>query len=430
MLRRSTTCSEDTSNPGTASTSTAASSTPLPSIPPSRRHPRRWSGMPFLGQVNLLIFVGLFVMALASQVVDETASVRIPPGSKSGRMTFAESAQLQAGELSVNALGGGEFMAKAPGMRAMPSAFASDASPSLGQDIASSFRQSPKSFDASKVDRMLVWNGHVDLVVAFGVSEAWTNLQQRIQELVNDATSNGYIENESEHSHERYIPHDCRNSKDNSTTSCPDGNYGRTVVLRSWSVVWRVPSSLFATSLDAAAALVIPGVSWVKDKSASASDITEQFIDTKSRESMLTAAYNTLEKVLVQATTTAEVMDVMRELQRVAESLDQTQQHAAYLSKSASLSTLRVSIDEAPPSRLLVVITPAIEAHEAEEPWTPAASVSRAFHWLKKTFQWTMDALIVAVIVGGPVAAVATAAVVAGRSCLRPQGIPAYDRVE
>ncbi|RQM22679.1 hypothetical protein B5M09_008751 [Aphanomyces astaci] len=387
--------------------------------------------MPILGPVNVMIFVVLFVVTLASRVVEENSFSNPPSSHATLQSEYAESGQFRSRRLTADAPNAGGFMAKAAAMHAMPSTAAFSSS-SLGQDIASTFRQAPKSFDAAAVDRMLVWTGHIDLAVAHGVPDVWDTLQRQVKTLVNTTSSDGYIESESEHSQERYVPHDCRHAADNTTAPCPPGNYGRTVLLRSWSLSWRLPSPLFASSIEATAALVkhLPNVSWVKDKSASATDITEQFIDTKSRESMLATTYDTLEKVLVQATTTAEVMDVMRELQKVAETLEHTRQTAAYLSKSASLSTLRIGMDEAVPSGLVVMVDEPLE-EEAAVPWSPAASVARAFRWLLKILEWSIDALIVAVVVGVPIAAGASAMAVAVRYVALARGSKdSYDRVE
>ena len=104
-------------------------------------------------------------------------------------------------------------------------------------------------------------------------------------------------------------------------------------------VVVRVPVDTFEDAFQKATAL-----GDVLDRSISAQDVTDAFTDVSLRQKTLNTTHDRLVELLAKARTEEDKLTLLRQIQRVREELDVTEQQMRTLSDLASFSRLTVQV--------------------------------------------------------------------------------------
>jgi hypothetical protein len=156
------------------------------------------------------------------------------------------------------------------------------------------------------------------------------------------------------------------------------------------TVTLRVP----AESLDVALARIRDLATEVRGEHISGQDVTEEYVDLKSRLRYLEATEARLLEFLEEAEDTEAALAVYDQLRGIQAEIEQVKGRMQYLEQSAALAT--VSLD----------ITP----DELAQPiqiggWHPEGTLRDAFRSLIRVLQFLVDALIVIVVLVIPVLA-------------------------
>ena len=162
------------------------------------------------------------------------------------------------------------------------------------------------------------------------------------------------------------------------------------------SVRLRVP----AESLDSALERIRGLATEVRSENISGQDVTEEYVDLRSRLRYLEATEARLLEFLDQAEDTEAALDVYAQLQTIQADIEHVKGRIQYLEESAAMAT--VSLD----------ITP----DELAQPiqvggWHPEGTLRGAFQTLVRVLQFLADAAIVIVVLVIPVLLVVTAPV-------------------
>ena len=106
------------------------------------------------------------------------------------------------------------------------------------------------------------------------------------------------------------------------------------------SVTLRVESSQLDAALDRIRKLAVE----VRSENVRGDDVTAEYVDLESNLKNLEAAEAQLQEILKKAEKTEDVMTVFRQLTEIRGQIDQTKGRMKYLSQSASLATINLTL--------------------------------------------------------------------------------------
>jgi hypothetical protein len=205
------------------------------------------------------------------------------------------------------------------------------------------------------LNRMVIYNAELDLVVANTVQTV-----EAVQQIVQ--TAGGYIASSS--------------------------TYDQGEQLRATMTV-RVPADQLTSTLAQLKQLALR----VSRETVSGEDVTDQYTDLESRLRNLEAAEQQYLEILDRADKIEDVMNVQRRLDEIRGEIEQAKGRMIYLSKSAALATVTVSIT---PDALVRPVTVG--------GWRPQGTARDAFEALLAVARTFVDAVIWSVICVLPVA--------------------------
>lgn len=149
------------------------------------------------------------------------------------------------------------------------------------------------------------------------------------------------------------------------------------------SVNIRVP----AARLDEALNTIKSGAGSVESESVTGQDVTQQYVDLKSRLTNLEAAETQLREILASANKTEDVLAVYNQLVSTRGEIETVRGQIQYFDESASFSSITVDL------------TPkAINIPVQIAGWSPGRTVERALAGLINALQFLVDFVIVAVV--------------------------------
>lgn len=153
----------------------------------------------------------------------------------------------------------------------------------------------------------------------------------------------------------------------------------------------RVP----AESLDVALDRVREQALEVNSENITGQDVTDEYVDLRSRRRHLEATEERLLAFMDEAEDTEAALEVYDRLQNIQAQIEQVRGRMEYLEQSAAMATIALEIT---PSRLAQPLQVGR--------WQPRGTVRDAFASLIRVLQFFVDALIVIVVLIAPVAAV------------------------
>lgn len=153
----------------------------------------------------------------------------------------------------------------------------------------------------------------------------------------------------------------------------------------------RVP----AESLDVALERVREQALEVNSENITGQDVTDEYVDLRSRRRHLEATEERLLAFMDEAEDTEAALEVYDRLQNIQAQIEQVRGRMEYLEQSAAMATVTLEIT---PSRLAQPLQVGR--------WQPRGTVRDAFASLIRVLQFFVDALIVIVVLIAPVAAV------------------------
>lgn len=144
----------------------------------------------------------------------------------------------------------------------------------------------------------------------------------------------------------------------------------------------RIPAAKFDEVMDRIAALAVK----VDERSESAQDVTEEYVDLETRLESLEAARNRLLEIMKQSATTEELLLAEQQLTQRETEIESIKGRMKYLSESARLSSIVISLYPYRPSQPL------------DTTWRPAETMRGAVDALVNSLRGFADFLIVFVI--------------------------------
>jgi len=153
-------------------------------------------------------------------------------------------------------------------------------------------------------------------------------------------------------------------------------------------ITLRVDVARFDEAMSRVRALALE----VRSESVRGEDVTAEYVDLDARLKNLEAAEAQLQQILRQATATEDVLAVYRELTSIRGQIEQIKSRMKYLSQSAALATISVTL-----------IPDALAQPVQVGGWRPAGVVRDAFEALIATLQGLASLLIWLAIVVLPV---------------------------
>jgi hypothetical protein len=160
------------------------------------------------------------------------------------------------------------------------------------------------------------------------------------------------------------------------------------------SVTLRVEAARFDEALARIRALAIE----VRSESVRGEDVTAEYVDLDARLRNLEAAEAQLQQILKQATSTEDVLAVYRELTNLRSQIEQVKGRMKYLSQSAALATITVTL-----------IPDALAQPIQVGGWQPAGVIRDALQALISALQGLATIAIWLVIVVAPMALIIAA---------------------
>jgi hypothetical protein len=153
-------------------------------------------------------------------------------------------------------------------------------------------------------------------------------------------------------------------------------------------ITLRVDAARFDEAMNRIRALAVE----VRSENVRGEDVTAEYVDLDARLKNLEATEAQLQKILEQATTTEDVLAVYRELTQIRGQIEQIKGRMKYLSQSAALATISVTL-----------IPDALAQPIQVGGWRPEGVAKEAFEALIATLQGLASLLIWLVIVVLPV---------------------------
>jgi len=204
-------------------------------------------------------------------------------------------------------------------------------------------------------DRMIIYNGHLDLVVK-DTQAAQDEIAQLVDRL------EGYI--------------------------FSSDSYRYQEGLLTVTISLRVPAGKFNEAMTALREMAIE----VTRDSVSTEDVTQEYVDLESRLRALEVKAERLEELMDEAEDTEAVLEVYRELSATQQEIEEVKGRMQYLERSAAMATITVSLTPDELSQPIEVAG-----------WRPQGTLKRAFQALIHAYQFLFDALIWILILGVPV---------------------------
>ncbi len=140
----------------------------------------------------------------------------------------------------------------------------------------------------------------------------------------------------------------------------------------------RIPAPAFDETLDRLAAMG----SEVLSRSATAQDVTEEYVDLAARLESLEAARDRLLEIVEEAETTEDLLRAEQQLTQREATIESIKGRLQYLEQSAQLSSIRVELH------------PDIVEQPIDDSWRPARSVRAAFDTLLESLRDAGDGII------------------------------------
>jgi len=253
------------------------------------------------------------------------------------------------------------------------------------------WRSAPKVDPVAPPDsRLLVKNGNVQLEVprntGGGVQAAMLTVESKVQALGGLVERSNAYSNDGE---EQEWRHQVQLGRLGPNAERPPRS------VQSGSVTVRVPAGHFDEFMRQLTSMGMPVIS----ASHNVQDVTDQYVDTVARVNTQQAALKQLEAIMKQATRVQDMTAVQNRMMAVVEALERHKATQQRLEKQAAMSTVQVSLNlqAAPPQPPRPRDVPA---------WSPSNSIQRAINTLLVTAQGAVDAIVIAALVGLPMAAV------------------------
>jgi uncharacterized protein DUF4349 len=153
------------------------------------------------------------------------------------------------------------------------------------------------------------------------------------------------------------------------------------------SITVRVP----AARLDEAMTRVKSGGGSVESESVAGQDVTQQYVDLKSRLTNLEAAEAQLREIMASANKTEDVLAVYNQLVSTRGEIESVRGQIQYFDESSSYSSIQVDV------------TPkAIQQPIQIAGWSPGRTAQNAIAALVNLLQWLADMAITLAIIGIP----------------------------
>mmetsp|Transcript_30034 Transcript_30034/g.90288 ORF Transcript_30034/g.90288 Transcript_30034/m.90288 type:complete len:402 (+) Transcript_30034:452-1657(+) len=164
------------------------------------------------------------------------------------------------------------------------------------------------------------------------------------------------------------------------------------------SVTLRIPVDAYAGVIEAFKQSVggLTKSTDVEAASDAVRDVTGEYVDAAARAATLEATRDQLTKLMERADVVKDVLSVQRELSSVTQQLEARKATMQRLSKSASLSTLQLTIQQKEVEKPPTPFTP--------KGWSPGRTLKRALARLRKRVQGLVNFLIFLVVFSAPVA--------------------------
>jgi hypothetical protein len=158
----------------------------------------------------------------------------------------------------------------------------------------------------------------------------------------------------------------------------------------SGTIVVRVP----AERLDEALAQIKSGVLKVDNENITGDDVTQEYVDLSSRLENLQATEQQLRDIMDSAMRVEDVLAVQRELTTVRGEIEVIQGRLNYFDEAAAFSSISVNVIPQPPGPVEIQTIG----------WNPGTTAENALGALVSVLQFLLDAAIVILIVGVPLA--------------------------
>lgn len=254
------------------------------------------------------------------------------------------------------------------------------------------WRSAPKvDAVAPPASRLLVKNGNVQLEVPRDQEGGIPAVMQTIEAKAH--ALQGMVERASTYSNDGE-EHTWRQGVQGGSLPANAQRPPRSVQTGSVSV--RVPAQHFEEFMTQLASLGVP----VLSSSHNVQDVTDQYVDTVARVNTQQAALKQLEEIMKQATRVQDMTTVQNRMMAVVEALERHKATQLRLEKQAAMSTVHVNLN-------LQAAAPQPPRPRDVPVWSPSNSVHRAFNTLLVAAQGVVDSIILLLLVGIPMAAVA-----------------------
>jgi hypothetical protein len=150
----------------------------------------------------------------------------------------------------------------------------------------------------------------------------------------------------------------------------------------------RIPAKHFDEVMKQLVGMAAEGTTPTSNESSE--DVTSQYVDLDSRLKALEAARDRLQQIMAEAQTTEDLLNAEQQLTQREADIEALKGQMQYLSQSAALSSISISIQ------------PYIVSQPVDSSWNPLETARRALEDLLGSFQNAGDFLIGFAIVGLP----------------------------
>ncbi len=140
----------------------------------------------------------------------------------------------------------------------------------------------------------------------------------------------------------------------NRTTALAESVKGYVVSSSTWSqgdrlrgtIAIRVPASDFSSVMKTLGEMAVK----ITSQSISSKDVTEEYVDLSSKLQNLQATHQQLLKILEKAEKVEDVLNIQREVTRIAGEIEQVKGRMQYLERTTATSLINVNLEEAKPA--------------------------------------------------------------------------------
>ncbi len=223
----------------------------------------------------------------------------------------------------------------------------------VSYDEEASVRLLPQESPQQTTERLIIRNGNLNLTV-----EDTLAAQKEIEKVVTELAGEGafVVSNTARASYEGESPF--------------------------IDITIRIPATKFDEVMDRISDLAVK----VNERTESAEDVTAEYVDLQTRLETLEAARDRLLEIMKQSATTEDLLQAEQQLTQRETEIESLKGRMKYLSESARLSSIAISLQPYQPSQPL------------NTSWRPAETVRRAFDALVNSLRGFADFMIVFVI--------------------------------